>query len=238
MVVGETIHACADPFAETLHPEEVLMPLREASLLPPTVPSKIVCVGRNYAAHAAEHGADVPVEPMLFLKPPSALIGAGAAIELPPSSSQVEHEVELAVVIGRRARRVRSEEALEYVLGYTCANDVSARDFQRKDGQWGRAKGFDTFCPLGPWIVTDLNPSDLMLRAWVNEELRQKSRTSLMVFDVPTLVAFISEIMTLEPGDVILTGTPEGVGPLRPGDTVRVEVEGIGVLSNPVRARP
>ncbi len=237
IVRENTIYACADPFAEVLQAGEALMPLDEASLLPPVRPSKIVCVGRNYAAHAAEHGADVPSEPMLFLKPPSALVGAGAAIELPPSSTQVEHEVELAVVIGRRARRVPEETALDYVLGYTCANDVSARDFQRKDGQWGRAKGFDTFCPLGPWVVTGLDPADLALRAWVNEELRQESRTSRMVFDVPTLIAFISAIMTLEPGDVILTGTPEGVGPLHDGDTVRVEVKGVGVLSNPVRAR-
>ena len=237
IVVGETVHACADPFADALQPGEALLPLADAEILPPVRPSKIVCVGRNYAAHAAEHGADVPPEPMLFLKPPSALIGAGAAIELPPSSAQVEHEVELAVVIGRRARDVRKDEALDYVLGYTCANDVSARDFQRKDGQWGRAKGFDTFCPLGPWIVTDLDPADLALRAWVNDELRQESRTSRMVFDVPTLIVFISGIMTLEPGDVILTGTPEGVGPLHAGDTVRVEVEGIGTLSNPVTAR-
>ena len=237
IVVEQTVHACVDPFAEELQVGEPLMPLAEAHLLPPVRPSKIVCVGRNYAAHAAEHGADVPSEPMLFLKPPSALIGPGAAIELPPSSAHVEHEVELAVVIGKRARDVAKEEALDYVLGYTCANDVSARDFQRKDGQWGRAKGFDTFCPLGPWVVTGLNPADLALRAWVNEELRQASRTSNMVFDVPTLVAFISGIMTLEAGDVILTGTPEGVGPLHAGDTVRVEVEGVGVLSNPVIAR-
>ena len=237
IVVGETVHACAAPFAEELQAGDALMPLAEAQLLPPVRPSKIVCVGRNYAAHAAEHGADVPSEPMLFLKPPSALVGAGAAIELPPSSAQVEHEVELAVVVGKRARDVAAEDALGYVLGYTCANDVSARDFQRKDGQWGRAKGFDTFCPLGPWVVTDLNPADLALRAWVNDELRQESRTSRMVFDVPALIAFISGIMTLEPGDVILTGTPEGVGPLHAGDTVRVEVDGVGVLSNPVTAR-
>ncbi len=237
IVVGETVHACAAPFAATLQFGEALMPLAEATLLPPVRPSKIVCVGRNYAAHAAEHGADVPSAPMLFLKPPSALIGSGAAIELPPSSVQVEHEVELAVVIGKRARNVPKERALDYVLGYSCANDVSARDFQRKDGQWGRAKGFDTFCPLGPWVVTDLDPRDLTLRSWVNEELRQESRTSRMVFDVPTLIAFICGIMTLEPGDVILTGTPEGVGPLHAGDTVRVEVEGVGTLSNPVTTR-
>jgi 2-keto-4-pentenoate hydratase/2-oxohepta-3-ene-1,7-dioic acid hydratase in catechol pathway len=205
------------------------------TLLPPVRPSKIVCIGRNYAAHAAEHNAAVPDEPMLFLKPPSALIGARAPIEFTSNIGRVDHEAELVVVIGKQARKVSRESALDFVLGYTCANDVSARDYQKKDGQWGRAKGFDTFCPLGPWINTDLNPLDLSVRCTVNNQLRQDSRTSKMVFDVPALIAFISQVMTLEPGDLILTGTPEGVSPLADGDVVRVEIEGIGVLENPVR---
>lgn len=213
------------------------MPLAEATLLPPVQPGKIVCIGRNYAAHAAEHHAEVPAEPMIFLKPPSALIGHGAAIELPQNAGRVDHEAELAVIIGQRARDVSAEDALDMVLGYTCANDVSAREYQRKDGQWGRAKGFDTFCPLGPWINTDLDPADLAIRASVNGDTKQDSRTSQMVFNVPALIAFISGIMTLEPGDVILTGTPAGVSPLVSGDTVRVEIEGIGALENLVRLR-
>lgn len=215
-------------------PGQALGPLDEMPILSPILPGKLVCVGRNYAAHAAEHHAAVPDEPMLFLKPPSAVIAHGAPIQIPAGIGRVDHEAELAVIIGRRARRVRREDALHYVLGYTCANDVSARDFQQKDGQWGRAKGFDTFCPLGPVIATDLDPSRLAVRARVNGELRQNGNTADMVFDVPFLIAFISAVMTLEPGDVILTGTPEGVGPLSDGDVVQIEVEGIGTLSNPV----
>jgi len=215
-------------------PGQALGPLDEMPILAPIMPGKLVCVGRNYAAHAAEHHAAVPDEPMLFLKPPSAVIAHGAPIQIPAGIGRVDHEAELAVIIGRRARRVRREDALHYVLGYTCANDVSARDFQQKDGQWGRAKGFDTFCPLGPVIATDLDPSRLAVRARVNGELRQNGNTADMVFDVPFLIAFISAVMTLEPGDVILTGTPEGVSPLNEGDVVQIEVEGIGTLTNPV----
>lgn len=239
-IVDATVHALTREALfgpEPPLPGAAVMPLAEATLLPPVQPGKIVCVGRNYAAHAAEHQAEVPDEPMLFLKPPSALIGPGAAIELPQGVGRVDHEAELAVVIGKRARRVSVPDALGYVLGYTCANDVSARDYQRKDGQWGRAKGFDTFCPLGPSITTGLDPADLAIRATVNGDVKQESRTSNMVFNVPALIAFISDIMTLEPGDIILTGTPAGVSPLTPGDTVRIEIEGIGVLENPVRPR-
>lgn len=218
-------------------PGQALGTLDELSLLPPLMPGKLVCVGRNYAAHAAEHQAAVPDEPMLFLKPPSAVIAHRAPIELPANVGRVDHEAELAVIIGRRARHVRREDALDYVLGYTCANDVSARDYQKKDGQWGRAKGFDTFCPLGPVIATDLDPARLAVRAVLNGELRQNGNTADMVFDVPFLIAFISAIMTLEPGDVILTGTPEGVSPIAPGDVVEIEVEGIGALRNPVVAQ-
>jgi 2-keto-4-pentenoate hydratase/2-oxohepta-3-ene-1,7-dioic acid hydratase in catechol pathway len=207
-------------------------------LAPPVRPSKIVCIGRNYVAHAAEHQADVPDEPLLFLKPPSALIGHGERIEFAAGVGRVDHEAELAVIIRIQARRVSRENALNHVLGYTCANDVSARDYQKKDGQWGRAKGFDTFCPLGPWINTDLDPSDLAIRCLVSGELRQDGRTSQMVFDVPALISFISQVMTLEPGDVILTGTPAGVSQLHDGDMVSVEIEGIGTLRNSVRVLP
>jgi len=206
-------------------------------LLAPTAPSKIVCVGRNYPAHAAEHGGEVPSEPLLFLKPPSSVIGPGAPIVLPPQSEQVDHEVELAVVIGRRCRGVTMQEAWDYVLGVTCGNDVTARDLQRLDGQWTRAKGFDTFCPLGPWLVTGLNEmdvADLEAICRVNGELRQRGRTSEMAFSPAQLIAYTAGIMTLEPGDVIMTGTPAGVGPLAAGDVVEIEVESIGLLRNPV----
>jgi 2-keto-4-pentenoate hydratase/2-oxohepta-3-ene-1,7-dioic acid hydratase in catechol pathway len=211
--------------------------LNRAELLVPCLPTKIVAIGRNYAEHAREHQAEVPKEPLIFLKPPSALLGHRRAIVLPPQSSQVEHEAELAVVIGARAKNVTRDEAWSHVLGVTCANDVTARDLQRSDGQWSRAKGFDTFCPLGPWIVTDLSPDriaalDVVCR--VNGLTRQTGNTRDLVFDIPRLIAHISEAMTLEPGDVILTGTPAGVGPLAEGDTVEVEIQEIGVLRNSV----
>lgn len=195
-------------------------------------PSKVLCVGRNYAAHAKEMGSDVPKEPLLFLKPSSAIIDAGAAIVLPKQSTRVEFEAELAIVIGRRAKNVSKKDALEYVFGYTCANDVTARDLQRSDGQWSRAKGFDGFLPLGPHIQTELDPKDLHIVCRVNGQTKQDARTSGMIFDVPALIEFMSASMTLEPGDVLLTGTPEGVGPLSPGDKVEVEIEGIGILEN------
>jgi len=209
--------------------------LAELTLLPPAAPTKILCVGRNYPAHAAEHGAEVPAEPFLFFKPPSALIGPNASIVLPPQSERVEYEAELAVVIGRRCRWVQAEEAWAYVLGVTCANDVTARDLQRRDGQWTRAKGFDTFCPVGPWVVVGVSEEEMADRAVicrVNGEVRQHGRTSQMVFSPAALIAYASSVMTLEPGDLILTGTPAGVGPLHEGDVVEVEVEGIGVLRN------
>ncbi|HEY2670915.1 MAG TPA: fumarylacetoacetate hydrolase family protein [Rugosimonospora sp.] len=207
----------------------------DVRLLSPILPSKVVCVGRNYAEHAAEHGADVPKEPLLFLKPTTAVIGPNDVIRLPPQSKQVEHEAELAVVIGASgARRVDRAEAAAAVFGYTCANDVTARDLQRSDGQWTRAKGFDSFCPLGPWITTDATVDDVEIRCEVNEEVRQLGRTKDMIFDVPTLVSYVSHIMTLLPGDVILTGTPAGVSPIVAGDTVTVSVGGVGVLANRV----
>ena len=206
----------------------------QARLLAPVLPSKVIAVGRNYAAHAAEMGNDVPAEPMIFLKPNTSVIGPGAEIHLPAMSQQVEHEAELAIVIGRLCREVPEERVAEVILGYTCANDVTARDLQKTDGQWGRAKGFDTFCPLGPWIATDLDVSDLAITCHVDDDERQSSRTSLLVHSVPKLVSWISQVMTLLPGDVILTGTPAGVGPLRDGDDVEVTIEGIGILANTV----
>jgi 2-keto-4-pentenoate hydratase/2-oxohepta-3-ene-1,7-dioic acid hydratase in catechol pathway len=209
----------------------------DVRLLSPILPSKVVCVGRNYADHAAEHGAEVPAEPLLFLKPSTSVIGPQDAIKLPPQSNQVEHEAELAVVIGAPgAHRVDRAAAVRAVFGYTCANDVTARDLQRSDGQWTRAKGFDSFCPLGPWIETDVDVTDLEVRCEVGEEVRQLGRTKDMVFDVPALVSYASHVMTLLPGDVLLTGTPAGVGPLLGGDVVTVRVERIGTLSNPVVA--
>ncbi len=208
--------------------------LSAVRLLAPCQPTKIVCVGRNYVEHAAEHGAEVPAEPLLFLKPPSAVIGPGEAIVLNPLSNRVEHEAELAVVIGRRARNLTRENALDCVLGFTAANDVTARDLQRKDGQWSRAKGFDTFCPLGPWIETSLDWQDQLVTCRVNGVVRQQASTRIMVFDVPTLLAYITAFMTLEPGDVVLTGTPSGVSPLAAGDVVSVVVESVGELTNPV----
>ena len=208
--------------------------LPEMRLLAPCEPTKIVAVGRNYAEHAAEMQSQVPTEPLVFLKPPSAVIGPGAAIVYPPISQRVDYEAELAVVIGRRARNVPANEALDFVLGYTCGNDVTARDLQRKDGQWTRSKSFDTFCPLGPWIVTSLDASDLPIESRVNGAVKQRSRTSQMIFPVAELIRHITQVMTLEPGDVILTGTPAGIGPLQPGDRVEVAIEGIGVLENTV----
>jgi 2-keto-4-pentenoate hydratase/2-oxohepta-3-ene-1,7-dioic acid hydratase in catechol pathway len=202
----------------------------------PVLPSKIVCVGRNYAAHAKELGNEVPKEPLLFLKPPSSLIGPGAAIELPPESARVEFEGELCIVIGKSLRRASVEDALAGIFGVTVANDVTARDLQKKDVQFTRGKGFDTFCPVGPWIETaPLDLANLTLTTRVNGEIKQHGLTSNMVFNVGVLLAYISQSMTLVPGDIVLTGTPEGVGPLVSGDVVEVEVSGVGVLRNVVR---
>jgi 2-keto-4-pentenoate hydratase/2-oxohepta-3-ene-1,7-dioic acid hydratase in catechol pathway len=213
-------------------------PTGEVRLLAPVLPSKVVAVGRNYADHARELGNEVPPEPIIFLKPSTAVIGPGDRIVRPPGVGRVDHEGELAVVVGRLARRLRGADAIQAVLGFTCANDVTARDLQAADGQWTRAKGFDTFCPLGPWIETDLDSSDLAIRTLVNGQPRQQSRTSLLERDVATLLQFASSVMTLLPGDVLLTGTPAGVGPLEAGDRVEVEIEGIGVLANEVAAGP
>ncbi|HVG24392.1 MAG TPA: fumarylacetoacetate hydrolase family protein [Thermoanaerobaculia bacterium] len=205
-----------------------------ATLLPPVTPSKIVCVGRNYAEHAKELGNEAPSEPILFLKPPSALLAPFGTIVRPPHSQRVDFEGELAVVIGREAKNVAENQWRDYVRGFACANDVTARDLQKKDVQFTRGKGFDTFCPIGPCLVDDLDPADLRVTTRVNGEIRQDGRTSQMIFPIPFLIEFISQIMTLVPGDVILTGTPAGVGPMNAGETVEVEVEGIGILRNEV----
>ncbi len=234
---NDVIRVLLGTFFENPLPSGEEIPLDDVRLLAPVLPSKIVAVGKNYAAHAAEFGQDVPEEPLLFLKPSTAVIGPGDPIPLLPISRRIDYEGELAVVMGRVARHVPAEEAGKFVLGYTCGNDVTLRDLQRVDDQWARAKGFDGSCPLGPWIETDVDPNDVRVETRVNGEVRQSGRTSDMVFGVATLIAYITEFMTLLPGDVIMTGTPEGVGRLAPGDTVEVEVEGIGVLANPVGDR-
>jgi 2-keto-4-pentenoate hydratase/2-oxohepta-3-ene-1,7-dioic acid hydratase in catechol pathway len=212
-------------------------PLKDCHFLAPVVPSKIVCIGRNYAEHVAELGNEMPKNPLMFLKPPSSIIGPSEAIVLTKYSERVEHEGELAVVIGKKCAHLNdTEDPLAYVLGYTCLNDVTARDLQKSDVQFTRAKGFDTFCAVGPHIETKLDPRDVLVETRVNGELRQSGNTSLMAFDVIFLIRYISRMMTLLPGDVIATGTPAGVGPLAAGDTVEVSLSGIGVLRNPVHA--
>ena len=215
---------------------EAGIPLKDVTLLAPCEPGKIMAVGRNYPEHAREHGVEIPDVPLIFTKPLSSLIGPNETIVLPPQSQRVEHEAELAVVIARKGRWIPLEKVKNYILGYTAANDVTARDLQNRDGQWTRAKGFDTFCPLGPWIETELDPADALVTCRVNGELRQMASTREMVFSVAQLIVYVSSFMTLEPGDVLLTGTPAGVGPLAPGDRVEVEIEGIGKLINPVKA--
>jgi 2-keto-4-pentenoate hydratase/2-oxohepta-3-ene-1,7-dioic acid hydratase in catechol pathway len=210
--------------------------LPDVRLLSPFLPSKVVALGKNYAAHAQEMGGEAPQTPLIFIKPSTSVIGDGDAIRLPPSSNEVHYEGELAVVIGTPARNVAPGDALDHVFGYAAANDVTARDQQRADVQFTRAKGYDSFCPLGPWVETVLDASDLRIVTRVNGEVRQDGRTSRMIHDIRAQIAFISAVMTLLPGDVILTGTPEGVGPIVAGDTVSVEIEGVGTLTNPVVA--
>ena len=218
--------------------QEAQIPIGQVRLLTPCTPSKIVCVGRNYVEHAKELGNDVPKIPLIFLKPPSSILNPGEAILLPPQSKQVEHEAELVAVIGKRGRNITADDAKKYILGYTVGNDVTARDLQKTDDQWTRAKGFDTFCPFGPWIDTEFDISDAVITCKVNGQPRQMASTRDVVFSVPMLIAYISSVMTLEPGDLIFTGTPSGVGPLKAGDEVVVEIEGLGALKNPVRAEP
>lgn len=219
-------------------PTETVIGWQDARLLAPVIPTKIVAIGRNYVDHAAEMGKEVPERPMIFLKPPTAIIGPLHPIRLPADSNDVHHEAELAVVMGKVTRDIAVEDVGPHIMGYTAANDVTARDLQRLDGQWSRAKGFDTFCPLGPVIDTELDPQEsLAITCRVNGEVRQSATTADLIFGVGELISYISRIMTLLPGDVVLTGTPSGVGPLESGDRVEVEIEGIGLLLNPVTER-
>jgi 2-keto-4-pentenoate hydratase/2-oxohepta-3-ene-1,7-dioic acid hydratase in catechol pathway len=233
---SDDIRVLQGTFFEDPVPTGEEVPLVDVRLLAPVLPSKLVCVGKNYAAHAAEFGMEVPEEPLLFLKPSTAVIGPGDPIRLLPVSKRVDYEGELAVVIGRLARDVRAEDAYRFILGYTCANDVTLRDLQHTNDQWTRAKGFDGSCPLGPWIETALDPNDVRVETRLNGDIRQAGQTSDMVFGVATLIEYITAFMTLLPGDVLLTGTPEGVGRLAAGDVVEVEVDGVGTLLNPVVA--
>ncbi len=219
------------------------LPLTAVRLLAPVLPSKVVCIGKNYADHIAEMGNDAalgappPETPVVFLKPSTSVIGPGDAIVLPRDSDEVDHEAELVIVIGRLCRDVPRERALDVVLGYTCGNDVTARDHQRQDGQWARGKSHDTFCPLGPWVETELDPRDVGVRGTVDGALRQDGRTADLIHDVPAIIAWVTAFMTLLPGDVIMTGTPAGVGPLAAGGSVSVAIEGLGTLTNPVVGR-
>jgi 2-keto-4-pentenoate hydratase/2-oxohepta-3-ene-1,7-dioic acid hydratase in catechol pathway len=236
MIVGSAVFPLSAGYnfeRVAVQDQETTLALDEVKLLAPVTPSKVVCVGRNYREHAAELGNKMPDEPLLFLKAPSAVIASGDAIRLPKASEQVEHEGELGVVIGRLARNVTTNP-LDYVFGFTCVNDVTARDLQRKDVQFTRSKSFDTFCPVGPWIETDIDPGNVVVQTRVNGEVKQKGNTADMAFPVAFLIRYISEIMTLYPGDLIATGTPAGVSRMKHGDTVAVEVAGIGVLTNHV----
>lgn len=221
------------PFGE-LETTGQSIPLTDVRLLPPMIPSKIVCIGKNYADHAKEMGGEVPAEPVCFLKPTTALIATGDTIMIPWQSEHVEHEVELAIVMGRLTRNVSVDDALDYVFGYTVANDVSARDLQKRDGQWTRSKGFDTFLPMGPWIATHVDPRELSLTTLVNDDVKQNGNTRDMINDAAKLVSWVSEIMTLLPGDIILTGTPAGVSPIVEGDVVQCAIDGIGEIINTV----
>lgn len=211
--------------------------LSDVRLLAPVLPSKVVCIGKNYADHIAEMGGSTPADPVVFLKPSTSVIGPGDPIVLPRNSTHVDHEAELGIVIGRLCREVSREKAQDVILGYTCGNDVTARDHQKQDGQWTRGKSHDSFCPIGPWVETDLSPTDLGVQCFVDGEVRQDGRTSSLLHDVPAIIEWVTAFMTLLPGDVILTGTPAGVGPLVPGNAVTVFVEGIGPLTNPVVAK-
>ena len=236
---GEKIaEITGDPLYQRIELTGTVHEVEHVRLLAPVIPrSKVIGIGKNYADHAREMGGEAPAEPLMFLIPNTAVIGPGDPVVMPPQTSEVGYEGELAVVIGRLSKDLEPEDALAAVLGYTVANDVTARDLQRGDGQWARAKGFDTFCPLGPWIETDLDPADVRVQTFLNGDLKQDGTTRDLVFDVPTLIAHITSVMTLLPGDVILTGTPDGVGPMEVGDEVDVVVSGIGTLTNKVVSR-
>lgn len=234
MIEGEQVLALEGPPYEQIRFSGETYNREQVRLLPPCQPSKVVCVGLNYADHAKELNLPVPEEPIIFLKPATSVIGPEDPILYPAQSTQVDYEAELAVVIGKPTRQVSPAGARDGIFGYTCGNDVTARDLQRRDGQWTRAKSFDTFCPLGPWIRDDFDPQPAGIRLWVNQVLKQESNTVQMIFTIDYLVSFISQTMTLLPGDVILTGTPFGVGSVKPGDTIAVEIAGLGLLTNRV----
>lgn len=238
LLSDDVVEILSGPPDEGTRPDGRLIPLKETTLLAPVTPSKIICVGLNYALHVKESqsATKIPEEPVLFMKPPTAVIGPGDHIVYPPSSSRVDYEAELAVVIGRAARHVPKNDAEAFIFGYTCLNDVTARDLQKKDGQWTRGKGFDTFCPVGPWIETELDHAHTIVESFLNGEKKQSGDTADMIFPVPFLVSYVSRIMTLLPGDVISTGTPEGISPMQPGDTIEIRVSGIGSLINQITA--
>lgn len=235
IVEGATVYLAEGSPFEELRPGKTGVKLADVALLAPCVPGKAVCIGLNYRDHANEFGLTIPQSPVVFIKPSTSVIGPGEFIEYPAQSSRVDYEAELTVVIGRRTRNVTEAEALDYVLGYTCGNDVTARDLQPKDGQWTVAKSFDSFLPVGPWIETELDPANTPVRALLNGERKQSSTTANLIFPIPYLISYLSAIMTLEPGDLIMSGTPSGVGPMKKGDEIVIEIEGIGSLSNRVR---
>jgi len=227
-----------DPIYSGIVPQDKTLKLSDVKLLAPVIPrSKVVCIGKNYADHAAEMGSVVPTEPIIFIKPNTSVIGPNETILWPKMSERVDHEVELAIVIGRICKEVPAAKAKDVIYGYTIANDVTARDLQKKDGQWSRAKGFDTFCPLGPWIETEFIPGDQKITATLNGEVKQSSVLSEMIFKIPQIIEFVTNVMTLLPGDVILTGTPAGIGPMPAGASISVAIEGLGTLTNKVSPR-
>ncbi len=227
-----------DPIYSGIVPQDKSLKLSDVKLLAPVIPrSKVVCIGKNYADHAAEMDSVVPTEPIIFIKPNTSVIGPNETIIWPSMSERVDHEVELAIVIGRICKEVPAAKASDVIYGYTIANDVTARDLQKKDGQWSRAKGFDTFCPLGPWIETEFVPKDQKITATLNGEIRQSSVLSEMIFKIPQIIEFVTNVMTLLPGDVVLTGTPAGIGPMPAGASISVAIEGLGTLTNKVSAR-
>lgn len=227
-----------DPIYSGIVPQDKTLKLSDVKLLAPAIPrSKVVCIGKNYADHAAEMGSVVPTEPIIFIKPNTSVIGPNETIVWPNMSERVDHEVELAIVIGRICKEVPAAKAKDVIYGYTIANDVTARDLQKKDGQWSRAKGFDTFCPLGPWIETEFIPGDQKITATLNGEVKQSSVLSEMIFKIPQIIEFVTNVMTLLPGDVILTGTPAGIGPMPAGASISVAIEGLGTLTNKVSPR-
>lgn len=235
-IEGEKIFLLDQSFHEaSCQRTGVMVNLSEVKLLTPVQPSKIICVGLNYSKHIEEMGDTLHEEPVIFLKPLTTLIGPEDEVVIPQMSDRVEYEAELVVVIGKTMKDVAEDQVFDSIFGYTCGNDVTARDLQQKDGQWTRSKGFDTFCPMGPWIVTDLDSSELDIRSILNGETKQSSNTKYFIYSVAKLISYISQIMTLNPGDVIMTGTPEGVGPMKSGDEIVIEVEGIGQLSNTIR---